>query len=303
MTDSIVITHSDIEDFLRCRRLFWWAYIKDYRPREVEWGPMPLGSRVHRSLEAMYRMGTDPIAEHERLAHADVTAAASRSPAAWEMDQLYNDIIEGRNCIAAFMEWVEDTGPDDGLDVVAVEEMIEAPILDGRVLLRGKVDVKYERTSDGAVMLNDWKTAGAKRSGTRERLERSYQHHVYLAIEQMLHPDAWIVGAYYTILRKVKDRSRATVPLVERFAVPVSPRRALTKLHQIEHICEEMMFMMEGLVATEAVAYPTPDESCRWCDYKLPCELQDDNPVAAEAMLNDLYVRGRRHARYRPVVE
>lgn len=298
---AITITHSDISMFLQCRRKWAWSYVQDFQKKEGKTGPLALGTRVHASLEEYYRDGADPLVVHDRLARealADVLDDPHAAP--WDEDNLYEDIILGRNCLIAHQEWLADTGADSMFEVAAVEGLIEAPILDGRVILRGKVDVLFKHIETGDLWVMDLKTSGAQVSGIREILERSYQHHVYLTLARLNNPDGpHIAGAMYTVMKKVRNLDRATTPVVERFRAPAVLRTGPIKLRQIERICTEMLMVMESLETEgNSVAYPSPQQACKYCEFKQPCEVADENPLAARSMLDTLFVRGSRHKRY-----
>lgn len=300
MSSPIVVTHSDIAAFLRCRRSWAWGFMQDLSTREVEWGALALGSRVHAALEAFYRHGTDPAVEHQRLANEAIASAEAAGAPPWGMDTLYQDIVIGRNCIDGWKMWMEETGADHGLTLFGVEEMIEMPILGGAVTLRGKVDRLMTRDSDGAIIMDDWKTTGQWHAGLREKLERSYQHHVYLAICRHVYPTRYIAEANYTVIKK--SQRNMGFAAVERFRVPGTTRSAERKLKQIEFIVALMLEAIDDIKANGMDhAVPSPDESCRWCNFKQPCEIYDDaGPEAAEALLHEHYIVGRKHARYEP---
>jgi hypothetical protein len=300
MTSPFVITHSDISAFLRCRRKWAWGFVDDYRTHERPVGAAHLGTRVHDAIEAWYINGDDPIEVHDRLVRADITQLETTDAPGWEVDQLYTEMIIGRNCITAHQQWLEETGADAEFEVVSVEEKLEAPILDGKAILRGKADVLFRSQNDGRIYVNDLKTTGAQGS-VRETFERSYQAPIYVALAGMREglTAADIGGAFYTVMRKTKNLARATRSTVERFSVPAIHRTAEARMAHIEQIATEMIATAEQYRAgAQVVAYPSPMESCRWCEFKQPCELQDENSEAAAAMLGAEYEYGRKHARY-----
>ncbi len=289
---GMVITHSDMSQFLSCRRAWWLSFILDRRPPKKVHGPLALGTRVHDVLEYIYNGGDDPITYHDALASKDLAWQDDNDVTGWMVDELYSDIVIGRNLIRHYLEWVAETGADDGLEVVATEQVIEVPILDDAVTLRGKLDIKWRRTDSGLLILNDWKTSGRWDTGARAALERSYQHHFYMAIENLLHPEDPVTEAWYTVLIKTKSR-KPSKPVIERFKVPGTVKSAPIKLKQIETIAAEMLRAVE-----ERSQYPSPGQSCGWCDYKMPCELADGMPDAARQYLEDQYVVGGKHERY-----
>lgn len=301
--NSIYITHSDIAQFLACRRKWAWSFVHDFQRPEKQYGALALGTRVHACLEEQYRDGADPLVVHERLAKEAVAKAEAQGER--YIDQVYDDIIVSRNCILAHQDWLETSGEDALYETVAVEQKVEAPLLDGQVMLRGKVDLIQRRIDTGGIVSVDWKTQGNYWGGQREKLERSYQHHVYLTIllgmqaEGRLAPEDFIEGAHYVVIKKVKNLAKTTTPLVERFRAPATLRLAKTKKAQIEQICKEMIRTMESLeLEGSSLAYPTPQGECRFCDFKHPCEIADESPLAARAMLDAEFSRGGRHTRY-----
>lgn len=298
MTDPIVITHSDLSAFLRCRRSWAWSYIEDVKKPERPIGAAALGKRVHKALEQMYLTGRDPVEVHDEIAKADVVALETEDAPVWEIDQLYTEMIIGRNCCISYRQWLEDEGIMSEFEVKDVERMLEAPILDGRVLLRGKVDIRLVSLNDGMLYTDDWKTTGAQGS-VREMFERSYQSPTYHVLSSLTDPEFIPGGSYFTVIRKTKNLARVTRPMVERFRVPATRRVIDTKRRQIEMICTEMLDVIERYKRLgPEVAYPSPMESCRWCDYKQPCELADESMDAANALLGSEYQRGGRHERY-----
>lgn len=153
----ITLTHSDIAQFLRCRRAWLWGYVNDYSPPEKYTGPLALGSRVHLCLEAMYRDGADPTIVHEELARRDLAHLQESGAPDWDLEKMYEDMVVGRNCITAYCDWLEEEGADHGLVTDAVEHLVEVPILGGKVMLRGKVDVRFRREDDNALLIEDFK--------------------------------------------------------------------------------------------------------------------------------------------------
>lgn len=302
MPDPLVITHSDIHNFLQCRRKWGWDFINDYRKSETVFGALACGSRVHASLEHYYKGLGDARDEHERLFRIDYAALeADPDCPPWGLDQMHKDIIMGRNAVAAHMDWLSDEGADDLYDIEAVEQVVEAPMLGGKVLLRGKVDVLFRRRDNGFLVINDLKTDGGM-LGLREMLERSWQHHVYLIALRESRPTEFVQEAYYTIIKKVMNPKRVKTGMVERHKVPGTSKMATNKKAQLEVILSRMLDTV-GVLSTpgsEAHAYPSPSSNCRFCDYRLPCEVADESTQAAGEMLDRLYIKGGRHARYTP---
>lgn len=298
----VIITHSDISQFLTCRRQWYYNYVLDYRPPEPLTGPLALGTRVHAALEAYYTGQTsNPVAWIDEKGKADLEAldyADNVKP--WDLTQMYEDMIIGRNCIKLYMEWLEETGADANYKVVSSEEKVEIPILDGRVILRGKVDILWEDVSSGLLCVNDFKTTADWGGDLRGQLERSYQHWCYLIGMQYLYPERIVECAQYTVLRKVKKipTTPPKAPLIQRFTVPSTRRSLKMKTRQIERIAQEMLYLRDQ--EDPAIFYPTPNKACSWCPYKSPCDIADESPEASLALLaNGGYVQGTRYDRYK----
>jgi hypothetical protein len=284
----LIFTFSDIDHFLTCRRLWAWNYVHDFHPPEVRHGARPLGTRVHKALEFLYAGHTDdPVGLFNALSAKDMAWQEDNASAPWEIDALYKETVIGRKLIEKYVEWIAESGEDDGLEVVAVEEMIEAPILGGDVLLRGKVDVKFRYVDSGFLLLNDFKTVGRLDSGTRAKLEHSYQHHVYMGIESLANPDEPMPHAANTLL--VKGR----YPEIHRFPIPGTATSTPNRIVNIERIVTDMLRAID-----EESNYPSPGQHCAWCDYRKPCLLADDSPAAALEYLNVKFRVGGKHDRY-----
>lgn len=295
----ITVTHSDIAMFLECRRRFTWNYVDDFRAPERRWGALACGNRVHQAIDAFHKTGEHPSVVHQRLASEDEKIMIEQGEPSWALDELYTDIVMGRNCCDAFMAWLEEEGPYDGYKIRS-EVMLEAVILDGRAKLMGKADLLLERETDGWLFTDDYKTASPHtRTSLPPTLERSYQHWVYMALSARVHPEQIVGGANYTVIYKTKNPARMTHPMVERFSPPAAHSQAAAKFRQIEQIVSDMLELMERREALGShVAYPTPHDACRWCEFRHPCLLMDENPLGARAMLDVEFRRGGRHARY-----
>jgi hypothetical protein len=301
----VIITHSDLKNFLDCRRKWYFDYVLDYRSPEKKTGPLALGTRVHAALEAYYSGETsDPVAwieEASRNALSDLEADSDAMP--WDISTMYEDIIIGRNCLTLYMEWLEDTDADALYKTVTVEEKVEVPILDGRAILRGKVDHLKEDVTSGIYCAEDFKTTADWRGGLREQLERSYQHWCYLIAMQHNYPERIVDCAQYTVIHKYKKvPANPSNPPVQRFTVPATRRNLVAKTAQIERIALEMINLRDK--TDPAVFYPSPGQQCAWCDYKQPCEISDESPEAALALLSrGRYVQGTRYDRYKDQTE
>lgn len=298
----IIVTHSDLLKFLTCRRQWYYDYVLDFRPPEKLTGPLALGTRVHAALEAFYGGKTDdPVAWIDQKGREDLEVLdKAKNVKSWDHSQMYEDMIVGRNCIVLYMDWLERTNADADYKTVSVEEKVETPILGGKAILRGKVDLLHENVMSGILCSNDFKTTSDWSGDLRGQLERSYQHWCYLIALQHNYPDRIVECAQYTVIHKVKKipTGNPKSPLVERFTVPSTRRAIGRKRNQIERIALEMINLQYK--EDQSIFYPSPGRHCTWCDYKTPCDIADDSTESAIALLgNGHYVQGTRYDRYK----
>jgi hypothetical protein len=169
---NTVASFSDLGTFNQCRRRWWLAtYRRLRRIDEPPTGPLPFGSRIHAALEAFYD-GTV----------ADPAMAETGEDAYW-------DVIGVETKLSHFLTVLVDT-PDGDQEVT--------------VLVRGKLDRRKRRRSDGAVYVDDFKTMGNFGEPAMLSLELSPQPRLYRMLEiQQAPPEQHTAGVSYTLLRKV----------------------------------------------------------------------------------------------------
>lgn len=292
---TIVITHSDVMNFLRCRRLFKWSVVDDWSLPEPLTGATTLGTRVHAALEEFHRTGIDPVDAHTVLAEQARMAAADQP--SWVIDQLEEDLLVGTNCTMAYRNWIQQEQPHAGWEIADIERTVETPLLDGRVILRGKIDLLL-RNPAGHYMVEDNKTVAATRiHSALDFVQRSYQHGVYGATLER-QDGVLVTKARYIHLRKVKDLSRTKDPVLVS-DVPVVRRNFGMTMRYVERIVTEIVALMD---ADPAVGddgwYPYPQDSCSWCVYRNPCLLASEGRDAEQQALADKFRHGIRLARY-----
>lgn len=295
--EPIVLTYSDINQFIRCRRSWYWGYYKNVRPVEKLYGAMPLGTRVHKAIEHYYKTGEDALERFEAIAAEDVETVESYGQP-WEADRLYEDIIVGRLCVSNHQQWLKVTGADAKYEVVAVEETQEAEIIPG-VIVRTKVDVKFRDIETGFLYNNDLKTDGTWMGSPWDFFERSWQGPIYDIVSRANTSEV-VDGSMYTVIRKAKRASSIKGAPVERRTMPGTRRTWKTKLEQLKVILTDIALTIEALDdgGDFTLTYPTPTRDCQWCPVKLPCSLMDESIDAATDYVLANYEIGGRHARY-----
>lgn len=291
----LILTHSDVMNFLRCRRLFKYSVVDDFSLPDADTGALSLGSRVHAAVELYHRDGMDPVDAHTSLAQ-EARVRTENAPQ-FVRDQLEVDILVGTNCAMAYRRWMYTENPYADWEVIGIERTVETPMLNGRVILRGKIDLLLKGTGKnaGQILLDDLKTVAPTRiDAAQNHALRSYQHAIYASTLQA-QDGIEVTKARYVHLKKVRDLSRVPEPVVVT-PVPVLRRTTAVSMDFIER----MLVEMEALIRKDSpeLWYPYPQDSCSWCDYRNPCLLATEGRGVESRALADKYQHGIRLNRY-----
>jgi CRISPR/Cas system-associated exonuclease Cas4 (RecB family) len=250
---------------------------------------------VHAAVEGYHRYGTDPVDVHTELAQ-EARARTENAPQ-FVKDNLEVDILVGTNCCMAYRRWMYTEDPYKDWEIIGIERTVETPLLDGRVILRGKIDLLLKGTgpNEGQILLDDLKTVASTRvDAAQNHVLRTYQHAVYASTLEAQDGIA-VTKARYVHLKKVRDLSRAAEPVIVT-TVPVMRRTTKTSMEYVTRILAEMEVLIQKDVPSSW--YPYPQDSCSWCDYRNPCLLATEGRGAEGRALADKYQHGKRLARY-----
>lgn len=309
---NTIASFSDLGVFSQCRRRWWLqTYRKLRRLDEPPVGPLPFGSRVHSALEAYYDGTVDSPADawSQLMAHEFAVADANGNPFTEALDK---ESKLGHRMLEGYMEWLEAEGEDAYWEVVEVEKQLhhwlELPVdIDGiehvvSVLMRGKLDRKKRRITDGAVYVDDFKTMQNFGEPALLSLEKSPQGPMYLMLEEAQAPqEQWSAGVVYTLLRKVLRGPTSKPPFFKRLTIDISPAMKeayRVRLHGAVETLASARVRLDRGQDPHRVAFFQPGWQCATCPFKLPCDLMQTTPLGAEAMLADLYTEGDPWARY-----
>lgn len=165
MTDEgiPVITQSMVTSFSQCPREFYYGYVLGLRPRMTS-KPLTRGTWIHALLEAKAN-GDDWLPVHyAQLEKARQTMFDEEAESLAE--ECYNIMIS-----------YEYQYRNDPLTPVRAELTVERPMLGGRALYRGRIDL-IVRDKDGDIWLVDHKTH--QKFPDWNYRELAYQHYSYL---------------------------------------------------------------------------------------------------------------------------
>lgn len=304
------ISNSELQTFKHCRRRWWLGWFRGLRLRdEPQTGPLPLGTRVHLALAAYYvpagQVPVDPREELEGiLARDELRVLASvherdASDAATVMADFKHDADLARAMIEGYVEWLAETGADQGYRVIAPEQALFVVIpMSGEypdILLTGRLDVRLRRESDGVVLFMDHKTTGSFEQLTKMLVwDEQMRHYHVLERGNRQEGDPPVAGALYNMLRKVKRTAQANPPFFQRVEVRHSTHDLDKFTTRLIGEYEELMHVQRQLTVGadhQRVAYPSPGDRCTWgCEFSAVCPMFDDGS-RAEDFITEHYVR------------
>jgi RecB family exonuclease len=296
------VSNSEIQTFKRCRRKWWLAYYRKLRPiEEKRTGALQLGTNIHAALEAYYSLEPqDPIEVIHRL-YAEQRQAAMDADDVFALADINKDADLAHAMIEGYVDWVRDTGIDDDLEVVAVEQEISVDLDAVPVTLIGKLDTRIRRHSDGRLLSMDHKTC-ASIDGLSRTFELAEQPMMYQLLERLHSPEEErVTSGLYNMLRKVKRTAKAKPPFYAREQVhhnDIELRNFWTRLHGELEVMVTTNELLDNGAEPTRVVYPTPTSTCSWdCEFRAVCPLFDDGSHV-EAMIEATYKVHNPYERY-----
>ncbi len=282
------LTNSEIKDFQRCRRKWYLRYVRGLQLRkEKQTGPMKLGNRVHHTLEVLYENGHDADAALSDM-HAQYDADVAEFPDEAEALDKERDLALAM--VEGYVQWLEETGADEDLEVLGVEAAREVDFLPGVTLL-GKYDQRVRRISTGETSALDHKTVDDFSRVRLLPLDTQSLHYELIEYLDLLQrgvdaEQERTGGVIFNMLRKVKRTARAKPPFYMREDV----RRNTDELRAYwQKVARVSVEILQAERAGFAAAYTTPTRDCGWdCTYLPICPMFDDGSDV-EAVIGMIY--------------
>jgi hypothetical protein len=292
-TEPVRISNSEIQTFKDCRRRWWLTYYRRLKPKMKSYtGALALGSRIHEALDQYYssNMELDLLEIHANLVKIDMKKLTDEYQ---DTTALETEGELGRVMLEGYLEWIALEGIDAELEMISTEEIIERPMLDGKVILQGKIDMRVRRKIDGVRMFRDFKTVGGSFADFGSTANMNEQVLTYMTLEEAQNQGGErSEGGIFTMLRKVKRGAYAKPPFYDQIEVRHNKFALRSFYQRLEGTLEDMMRVREGLdegVSHLKLAYPTPSRDCKWkCQFFSICPLIDDGS-AAEAAISDAF--------------
>jgi hypothetical protein len=284
------LSNSEIQTFKDCRRKWWLTYYRRLKPKEKKFvGPLALGSRIHEALDQYYSTGVPLLEAHAKLVEADRELLASdyRDPS-----ELDGEADLGRIMLEGYLQWVEEEGIDNELEMISTEEILNMPMFDGEVELTGKLDMRVRRKSDGVRMFRDFKTVGGSFDQFYSTAHMNEQILTYMLLEQHANQgtEERSEGGLFTLIKKVKRTANAKPPFYDQFEVRhniFSLRSFWNRIHATVLDLMRVKTALDQGTHHSQVAYPTPSRDCTWkCPFFSVCPMFDDGSAVEEAIEN-----------------
>ena len=300
---QIKISNSEIQTYKDCKRKWWLTYYRELGlVVEDLTGARKLGTNVHTVLGDWYQDGVDPVNGIITIYAEQIKAVEA---AGQDAAKLRKDADLALAMIEGYLQWVDETGQDVDLELVGTEQVIEYPIevIGHEVLLRGKLDARFDRKSDGARVFLDHKTVQSIDQMSRilpQNEQMKFYHlleHLALGPAQEKRTD----GALFNMLRKVKRTAAAKPPFFDRLHVQHNRAVLESTWKRVIGTITEMMLTREALDAGEdhqVVCPPRPNMDCTWkCDFQPICAMFDDGSNV-EGLMTEYYSHIDPHERY-----
>lgn len=324
-TNARLFSNSEIQTYKRCKRKWWLGWYRHLRlKQERPTGARVIGTWVHEALAVKYDADADPgldivqvinhILARELARYEEILAehVSSDQDGGFDSERLRQLMLRdqdlARAMIEGYVDWVAETGADEGLTMLGSETYIQRDLFhqDGvPVKIIGKLDARMHRRQDDTRFYMDHKTVGDFMSATKQLAQNQQMLH-YLYLEQAQEDERPVVGAYYNMLRKVKRSATAKPPFYQRVEVRHNPQELDSYEEHLHGTVMEILAtesqlngMHEDDYGHHRLVPPTPARDCDFmCDFYAVCPMFDDGS-RAEDLLSQFFRRGEHLDYYR----
>lgn len=307
----LTLSNSEIQTWKDCPRKWYLTYYRELglkRENGEATGARSLGTRVHVALHAMYVEGANPVTVLNDIYAEDIAFFTQAGRPEAEIIDLKKEQDLAKAMVEGFIDWLREEGIDEEYELVGAETVLQVESGVKNVFLRGKLDQRWVRKSDGARLFRDFKTV-ADLSRPRKKLPideqmRFYHLLEYLdALQRTGHAPQWATdGGLYTMLRKVKRTATAKPPFYDQVEVSHNTEELRSMWLRVQKVIREII---EGRTALDEGGdhrywmRPRPSDDCSWrCDFYPVCPMMDDGSNW-EGLLKEYYAHVDPHERYK----
>lgn len=296
MSDVLLLSNSEMQSFRRCHRKWYLGVYRRLSPRveDLPGTPFSIGNLVHDGLARYYAGEGDPVAFVEATIDEDLGVMPTYA------DELEKERALVVAMLTGYMEWLEETGADQELTILGVEQMAQAKLVDG-VDLISKLDAPVHRESDGAKLALEHKSVASLTQPLAllkldtQLLTEHLVRFLHLVEQGASEAEAQEAchGILYNMLRKVKRTASAKPPFYGRVDVPhniIELRNHWRHCVSVARQIQESTRRLDAGESHHAVCEPNPKRECAWdCPFFKVCPMADDGSDF-EGALRDLYV-------------
>lgn len=259
----LIISASELRDFLRCRVKWWWRWMCQLQPLKDPVA-FAIGDLAHQIHEDWYKHSAAQrtVKLMERRA-----ALNCRSYNDKQLDEEGRRLVEGM--LVGYAAWALGDHPDSDAAIGLVDPTPEKPFIhnltaDGRIKIKGYIDLPFRPVNKKkTVACVELKTASQFRDNDVEML---LQNTVYLWALRKEFPKEQEYELHYREMRKQLPSPRVHAPLFQAQMISRSNEEIDQWARDVESIACDML---------DAAIYPTPTKDCAWdCDFKEPCLLR-----------------------------
>ena len=302
MTQRILrLSNSEMATWRRCHRKWYLGvYRKLQRKRSPTAGtPIVIGNLVHDALAEYYdpALKTDPLEQLNRV----LDQRAVNNP--FDETDIEKDRALVTIMLEGYLEWLEESGADQEIEILGTERMVEVPIVKSELLqinLLSKLDAPVLRHSDEARLAFEHKTVGSLTDPlpTLKLDTQLLTEHLALFLHNLgqgmdpIEAHRSCQGILYNMLRKVKRTAAAKPPFYDRVEIPHNLEELRNHWRHVVGVAREIDLATRRLDAGEnhhAVTVPNPTKNCSWdCPFFAVCVMADDGSDF-EGALDDLF--------------
>lgn len=275
---ALRLTNSEMGTWRDCKRKWYWGQRLGLRQRDrpPAGAASDIGTRVHAALAVRY----DPVTSGDPLIalHAKIESDVIAHPDYEETIRKEADLCDAM--VSGYGEWLEETGADQDLIVIASEAKLEVEMRPG-VMLLSKLDTRVERRSTGERLALEFKTVGDLTSPLpmlQLDTQLLTEHLVeFLLLRESGEEGARAQGVLYRMLRKVKRTSRANPPFYGEEQISHSLDELRNHWKHVSTIADEILAAHAAFDAgadPQPLMYPSPCRDCTWkCPFLGACKL------------------------------
>lgn len=299
-------TNSELSEWRRCLRKGYLNNVLKLKPlgggRLPEWGV--IGNTIHDALATYYIDGGDLVAlaltERDKLLDKQnaMLVANAEGVIPLPMQNLVTQNVETINTtwdliekmLQGYVQWLEEEGEDDGMEVLSAEEEVYAPIkhdaLEGDHYLLGKLDMRvYDKRINARAYIDHKSVQSFIDKEKTAHIDPQFLFYGLLEYLQLLDKQAtgepdWIDRGILNMLKKSKRTARAKPPFYKRYEVRHN-RTQLEKMYV--RTLGEILTLMQRIAAYDEgtdpllLFPPNVTKDCSWdCQYFALCPMLDD---------------------------